>query len=527
MKNLATWCVLAAVAAGAAGWGLLEAASPPRVGGSSKKTLPPKKTEPQEGMMAKAVGDANKKGGDAPVKSPYALYGEEAALCMDRFHATLADRVTEMNKFWWTTMPKGKVAQEEWQAMANALCEDLELYGRSAVDAVKDARKDKKSRASEADVARLKAQVEKTIKFADHVFRKKGLEVAIYRDAAQRAAATMLGFKSSMPMILSRLWADLAYASDLATGVHNDLQGGMLTKVELDQCMRSLELARRSTQAVKAVGMVRRATLAVTLKAMAPELMLAACQKAIENWVPPDLTADTLLTAKQTEDIQAWPALVEQAFGKGYAPVFEEGRKAVSPLVDATFHQTGLFKTTALADLDKALAPFINECKAVLEARQALEASQKDAEQAEKLADEELKTARSIRQKSGEAARLMADKIKEVQVKVLYEADRRRYHELFKKFTDLQGVYEKLGEKLEQKEKELQTLKQGRFAAKFVVPQLKTHVDKATMVRVQITMLRSHYDQVVADLEEVFDEIHAMRAQMRGEGLVEDGSVVP
>ncbi len=521
MKNVATWCVLAAMLV-AAGWGLREAAGQSKDGGFGKKPLPGKKTKPDEVNAAKTVGDAFKKVVDAAAKNPYALYGEEAALCMERFHAALADQLTPLDKFWRTAMPKDKNAQEEWQAMASALYEDLVLYGRSAVDAAKDARKDKKCRATESDVTRLKSQVENTIKLADHVFRKKGLDVATYRERAQRAVDTMKGFKSSMPMIQTRLVADLAYASDIAISVHKGLQSDDLTLTDLDMDVRGMELARRSVQAVKTVGLIRRAGLVVTMKAMAPEVMLAACQKAIENWVPADLTAGTLLTAKQTENIQAWPAYVEWMFGKGYAPFFEEGRKAVAPFVDATFHQISLFKNTALADLDKALDPFVNEVKAALEARRAMEASEKDADQADKLTDEELKNTRSAGKKTSELFRAVGDKLKDMQIKNLYEADRRRYQALGQKCAELAVKHQKLQEDIQQKESELErektrylVSKTSKGKGKLAGQALKAHLASSAILRMSLIKLREQYEQVGSDLEEVAEEIQTMRIELR------------
>jgi len=494
MRTCVTWLLLVVAAVGA---GLSESAA------QSRGPRPPVKLGTE---AKKQVGEAIRKAADA-------AYGEEAAVCLERLRAALLEQLPVMDKFWNSPLSKGKTAQEEWQAQANALYEDLDLYGRSAVDAAKDARKEKKSRATDADLDRLKAQVDQTLKLADQVFRKKGLEVSTFRDQAQRAADTMFGFKTSMPLIIARLQADLAYASDCATGVHKDLQSGEeQTEVDLDSDVRGLEIAKRSVQAVKTVGVLRRALLAATMKAMSSETILAACQKAVDGWVPSDLTSGTLLTADQIASIQGWPALVTRNFGQGYAAVYEEGRKAVRPLADADFHKIGLFKNTSLGDLDKAMDPYINEAKAALQARRAFAASQKDAEQAEKLADEELAAAEKTRQ----AAQFLVGKFKDVEIKVLYEADRKRYQELAKRAAELTVEHESMTQQIKQKEASLKDLKKVRRTAKSS-DQVRAHIMKIHGSQADLIKLKKQAEQVGSDLEEVWEEIDTMRKNVRAE----------
>ncbi len=492
MRTCVTWLLLVVAAMGT---GLSESAAQSR-----GPKLPP------------GAAEAKKRVGESAGKSADAAFGEEAAICLERLRAALAEQLPLMDKFWNSALAKGKTAQEEWQAKANALYEDLDLYGRSAVDAAKDARKEKKSRASDADIDKLKAQVDQTLKLADHVFRKKGLEVAIFRDQAQRAADTMLGFKVSMPLIIGRLQADLAYASDCATGVHKDLQSGPQTEVELDSDVRGLELARRSVQAVKTVALLRRVMLSATMKAMSSQTILAACQKAVDGWVPSDLTTGTLLITDQITSIQNWPGLVTRNFGQGYAPVFEQGRTAVSPLIDADFHKIGLFSNTPLGQLDKALDPYINEAKAALEARKAFDASQKDAEQAEKLADEELAAAEKTRQ----AAQFLVGKFKDLEVKVLYEADRRRYQELGKRAAELTVEHEKLTDQIKQKETLLKDLRKAKTAAKSS-EQIRKHIMSTRGVQLSLVQLKRKAEEVGAEMEEVWEQIDAMRTSVRAE----------
>ena len=99
---------------------------------------------------------------------------------------------------------------------------------------------------------------------------------------------------------------------------------------------------------------------------------------------------------------------------------------------------------------------------------------------------------------------------------MLYEADRRRYQELGKRAAELTVEHEKLTDQIKQKETLLKDLRKAKTAAKSS-EQIRKHIMSTRGVQLSLVQLKRKAEEVGAEMEEVWEQIDAMRTSVRAE----------
>jgi hypothetical protein len=458
--------------------------------------------------------------GPAENPSEVRLYGQEAAICLTRARAAADKGVGELHALLYMPLAQGKSFLEEWTRLADVVCQDVTLYCNSAVDAAKDAKKEKKCQATDADMETLRSLTGGTVETMTWVFRKKGLEVAAALDFIFRANGILSALRTSLPAIVVKLEADLVYAMDAAASVHSDLTAGELTDTDLDSCVRGLEIAKRSVTAVRNVGLVRRISLTATMKGIAPDAVLASFRKASDGWVASDEGDGALIGAGALKLMRGWPGDLEKAITGPYRENYEKAYEEARPLIEGTFHQIDLFKNTKLEDLDKAIDPYLEECRAALKAREAFAKSQRDIDAADEAAGKEAAATRKAMEKASRLVDDLIDVMKNLRIESLYESDRRQYQDLGKRYVDAEKKLSDAEDRLEKAEEELSTLKAtkvqpGSTPAESQKAMSNRHM-RSSALRAAVERLEQTIEEAAADLEEIREEMDELRTRIRG-----------
>ncbi len=462
------------------------------------------------GLVAQDAADPE---GKSSVESYRRLLGEEVGILLERTYAALAEQVPAIDALW-DQGGAGTRLEEQWNAAATALCDDLTLYLNSSVDAATDWVNEKKVPGTENDVENLRARVRRTLDFAEHAIRKKGLEVMVFRDTTQTWVDALRGYKEKMPAVLTLLEADVGYCMDATIRVERRLDGHYETVGEIEEDLDTMESCRRILRAVKLVTVTRQQLVGKFLQDVHPDKMKAAMEKALENWVPADMLSGTFLLPGTRQTIEAWPVAARESMVDIYQEHYDEAVEAVKPLVEATYTEEILLEGMTWENLGAALDPVIEKLKKAIEERKKDEDEAKEIERELGLIDGEMGKLKGAASKTKDLLKRANDAAAKVYNTLKNETQRSEYRRIGKKYAELEAeigkvedMIERLGEAIEEERERISDPKNrtGMYLARM------------TELRTSRNLLTRQLEGLEADLEELDEQLQKLRAVVAGD----------
>ena len=465
-------------------------------------------------------GDMDKIGEAAAVAQYRLLFGEEVPILVERAYASMNEALPAISALWGTGRQPGSLA-EQWVAATTVFYDDMVLYLRSASDAAADAVKEKVGKGTDADVVKLRARVEATLGYFDHVLRKKGAEVAMFRDIAQGWVDTLRAYKANAPAIVVAMNAEVAFARDTATRVEKALaENPTITRLEDERT--AIEVARRGLTAAKNLGIGRRRQIGELLKSIAPEVLLASFRKASEGWIPSDGGAGTFVSQGQRETIGRWPGDLEAGMTSQYAELYKEAMDAVRPLLAGTFHREiggRLFQSVALEDLDRVLDPHAQEIRKAIERARAADLTDRDLGQEAESAEEALSRAREVARQMDPSVKKTEREVRELANRTMKELELGLYRIVARRFLTAWEAWQEADRRLGRLEADLKNLQANRpVPASPSFPSAAVeHRRKLKGKREEIEKCKKEMSELIAEIEEMSEQVEVLKARVRGD----------